>query len=52
MTPYSKDGTAEGSDISSVITIDSSGIESMFTDVDVSPVSGGGNENDEFMPGI
>eukprot|EP01084_Bolivina_argentea_P317028 549607_1 len=49
MTPYSKDGTTEGSDTSSISTIDVTATESMFTDVDASPVNGE-DEDEEFMP--
>ncbi len=51
MTPYSKDGTTEGSDTSSISTIDVTATESMFTDIDASPVNGE-DEDEEFMPGV
>ncbi len=51
MTPYSKDGTTEGSDTSSISTIDVTAIESIFTDVDASLVNGE-DEDEEFMPGM
>ncbi len=51
MTPYSLCSTTSGSDTSSISTMDVTATESIFSDVDTSPVNGD-DEDEEFMPGI